>query len=257
MFCYFSPLLILCKYSRRGVDEVDQLCGRLTLPFRPLKLNGSVFSDLRKIDNDPPNHVSRTLTSAVNPQCPPKECLPAVHCRVCTCSDEPTVEPKPFPYNLPNHLPEASRVAVVGLAICEYGIHESFVWTVLVAVMTEMKVFRLIDRYLSIDDDVSPVTMFVQSSFIFLFTCLIIALFIFVFYTASQEGYDSFHKGVHNWLNPKTTCSQFYGYTGTVNTFNLVIDAFPITPSTGFWQRPIGLQARRLQLPFCKRRQRP
>ena len=110
----------------------------------------------------------------MNPQDLPKECLPAVHCRVCTCSDDPTVEPKPFPYNLPNHLPEASRVAVVGLAICEYGIHESFVWTVLVAVMTEMKVFRLIDRYLSIDDDVSPVTMFVQSSFIFLFTCLII-----------------------------------------------------------------------------------
>ena len=214
-------------------------------------LNGSVFSDLRKIDNDPPKHVFGHHLSAVNPQDLPKECLPAVHCRVCTCSDDPTVEPKPFPYNLPNHLPEASRVAVVGLAICEYGIHESFVWTVLVAVMTEMKVFRLIDRYLSIDDDVSPVTMFVQSSFIFLFTCLIIALFIFVFYTASQEGYDSFHKGVHNWLNPKTTCSQFYGYTGTVNTFNLVIDAFPITPSPGFWQRPIGLQARRLQLPFA------
>jgi len=58
------------------------------------------------------------------------------------------------------------------------------------------------------------------------------------FYTASQKGFDSLQKDVHNWLNPKTTCSQFYGHTGTADTFNLVIDAFhdtksPCTPSRG------------------------
>lgn len=185
----------------------------------------------------------------------PNVCLPAVHCKNCTCIPAPPLPPPPksFPHSyLPDNVTDVAKsCAYITVAVGAVCFHESFVWTVLLAVMTEMKVFRLIDRYLSIDDDASPLTVLVQSLFILLYTVLIIALFVFVFYTASQEGYDSFHKGVHNWLNRKTTCSQFYGYTGTVDTFNMVIDAFPTAPSPGFWKRAINLQTRRLT--FCKR----
>ena len=80
--------------------------------------------------------------------------------------------PKSFPHSyLPDNVADVAKsCAYITVAVGAVCFHESFVWTVLVAVLTEMKVFRLIDRYLSIDDDASPLTVLVQSLFILLFT---------------------------------------------------------------------------------------